>query len=111
MKFDILRTRKGKLKYNIEYELAKEVPDINNILSFVDLYEKSNLQTIKKLKRGKQVDIKKINGALKQTINAHSVITKELIGSAGKRVYGALLEKEKETIIDKILNWFKSWGK
>jgi hypothetical protein len=33
---------------------------------------------------------KLINGALKQTINAHGPITKERIGSATKRILGAL---------------------
>jgi len=41
---------------------------------------------------------KLINGALKQTINAHGPITKKHIGSATKRILGALgrLRKTKE---------------
>lgn len=107
MKFDILRTRKGKLREKISLELLNPSPDVNSILEFVDEYEKSNLDTIKKLKRNKTAETNKINGALKQTINAHGPITKELIGSATKRVYGALLETKKETLITKIFNLFK----
>jgi len=93
--FDILRTRKGRLKDKIMYELEKENPSVDVILKYVDDYEKANLETITKLKKGKKVEINRINGALKQTINAHSIITKELIGSASKRIYGALLVNEK----------------
>ena len=107
MAFDILRTRKGKLKSQIELELSREEPDIHKILEFIDLYEKNNLDTIKKLKRKKESDVKKINGALKQTINAHGPITKELIGSASKRIHGSLLEVKKESFITKLLNLFR----
>ena len=107
MAFNILKTRKGKLKEQIELELLKDTPDINNILNSVDIYEKNNLDTIKKLKREKILDIRQINGALKQTINAHGSITKDLIGSASKRIYGSLLAKYKPSIITKFLNLFK----
>ena len=99
-------TRKGKLKKNIEGELKKTVPNINIILEFVDDYEKSNLDTIDNLRRDKLITIKKINGALKQTINAHGVITKLLIGSASKRIYGMLLENKKESFLRKVLKFF-----
>ena len=89
--FDVLRTRKGKLKDKIELELEKSNPDIDVILQYVDDYEISNIEKIKKLKRDKKVELNKINGALKQTINAHGPITKELIGSASKRILGSLL--------------------
>ena len=89
--FDILRTRKGKLKDKIAYELDKENPSVVVILEYVDEYEKANLETIIKLKKGKKVETNRINGALKQTINAHGPITKELIGSASKRILGSLL--------------------
>jgi hypothetical protein len=105
--FDVLRTRKGKLKDKIEFELEKSNPDIDVILQYVDDYEVSNLETIKKLKRDKKVELNKINGALKQTINAHGPITKELIGSASKRIYGALLDLEKENIFKRIIKWIR----
>lgn len=93
-------TRKGKLENKIRAELLKPKPQIGAILDAVDEFEKDNIETIEKLKRKKQVDTKRINGALKQAINAHGPITKLLIGSASKRIYGALLtdEVEKEKI-------------
>ena len=105
--FDVLRTRKGKLKDKIELELEKSNPDIDVILQYVDDYEISNLETIKKLKRDKKVELNKINGALKQTINAHGPITKELIGSASKRILGSLLDLEKENIFKRIIKWIR----
>jgi len=107
MAFNILKTRKGRLKEQIELELSKTTPNIDKILSIVDMYEKDNLDTINKLKREKNLDVRRINGALKQTINAHGPITKELIGSASKRIYGTLLGKYKESLITKLLNLFR----
>lgn len=89
--FNKLRTRKGRLEHKIREELEKENPSKEVILEAVEDYQKDNLDTIEKLKREKRADLNKINGALKQTINAHGPITKTLIGSASKRVYGALM--------------------
>lgn len=107
MKFNILKTRRGRLSEMVKMELSKPQPKIETILQHVDEYEKDNLATIEKLKKEKQVDTKKINGALKQAINAHGPITKVLIGSATKRIYGALLEttKPKENLITRIKKW------
>ena len=105
--FDILRTRKGKLKDKISYELDKPNPDIEVILTYIDDYEKANLDTITKLKKGKTVELNRINGGLKQCINAHGPITKELIGSTGKRIYGALLDDKKESFLRRLINKFK----
>jgi hypothetical protein len=90
------RTRKGKLKHKLSVELSKEQPDIRNILKFVDQYEKDNLNTIDKLSRKKKVILNKINGALKQCINAHGPIDKTFINSASKRIYGSILDVESE---------------
>jgi hypothetical protein len=94
----------------LKRELIKESPNINNILKFVDEYEKDNLDTIDKLKRKRKIDIRRINGALRQTIDVHGHITKVLIGSASKRIYGALLTNNKKRnkfsqVIKKILRW------
>jgi hypothetical protein len=108
MEFNILKTRRGKLHDKINAELAKNEVDIGVILNYVDQYEKDNLETIEKLKRLRTLETKKINGALKQTINVHGPITKILIGSATKRIYGALLVNEpKENIIKRLLKWIK----
>lgn len=95
--------RKKILRKNIESELKCEKPNIEKIIKFIDEYEIANLNTIKKLKRRRELDFRKINGAIKQTINAHGPITKNLIGSATKRIYGALLEYKNESKLVKIL--------
>lgn len=114
MKFNILKTRKGKLEQKIKLELEKRVPSLINILDSVDDYERDNLETIDKLKRVKLIDTKKINGALKGCINAHGPITKMLIGSATKRIHGALLdsspkpiESRKDNILNKLIKWIR----
>lgn len=110
MNFNKLKTRKGRLSDRISKELCKSEPSLDEFLIIFEEYEKNNLDTIEKLKKEKIFDTKRISGALKTTINAHSVITKELIGSATKRIYGALLSNEKtkkESFIKRILN--KLW--
>jgi len=87
-------SRKGKLELGLEDELSFNDPNLENILTLVDSYEKDNLDTIDKLKRGKSLELKRINGALKQTIDAHGPITKVLIGSASKRIHGSLLTSQ-----------------
>ena len=107
MKFNILKTRRGRLAEKIKYELSKSQPNLEMILRHVDDYEQDNLATIEKLRKSKQIETKKISGALKQAINAHGPITKVLIGSATKRIYGAMLDadKPKENIFKRILKW------
>ena len=111
MKFDIFKTRRGKLKNNLETKLLNKTvgsSEIETILNIVDEYENDNLDTIEKLKRDKKVELNKINGALKQSINAHGAITKILIGSASKRIYGALLDNQpKQTLLKKLIKWIK----
>lgn len=84
-------TRRGRLEYKISLELKKPIPNINTILDSVDEYEKANLATIFKLKKDKIYDLRRINGAIKQFLHSHPKLTKELINSLGKRIYGALL--------------------
>jgi hypothetical protein len=95
------KTRREKLKEKIEFELKSSNPNITKILDSVDDYEKDNLGTIKNLKREKTVTLKKINGGLKSAIDAHGPITKLLIGSASKRIHGALLSTPVEKKISK----------
>jgi hypothetical protein len=108
--FDKLKTRKGRLEHKIRVELEVPQPSLEKIMNAVDTYHKDNVDTIDKLKKDKKIELKRINGALKQTINAHGPITKSLIGSAGKRIYGALIvnpndvkKKEKKWSIKSIL--------
>jgi hypothetical protein len=95
MKFNILKTRNGKLRNKLANNFPKNKlteNDIDLLMNMVEDYEKVNLLAIEKLKKDKLLESKRISGALKQTINAHGPITKELIGSATKRVYGTLLK-------------------
>lgn len=118
MRFNLIKSRKEKLKKQIEYiALNKNVTsvEIDKLVVLFENYEKDNLTNIEKLSRPKALDTKRISGALKQTINSHGPITKELIGSATKRIFGSLLEEpkvvivepEKETFINKILKYLK----
>lgn len=111
MKFNILKTRRGKLTEKIKYELSKHKPSLEMILAHIDDYEKDNLATIDKLRKDKHVEAKKISGALKQTINAHGPITKELIGSATKRIYGSLMTVETNNWFKKLIDGFKRTNK
>ena len=84
------------LNIKIRIELNRTKPSVGKILDAVDEFHKDNIATIDKLKKKKQIDTKRINGALKQSINAHGPITKLLIGSASKRIYGSLVSNEQE---------------
>jgi hypothetical protein len=97
MKFNILKTRNGKLRNKLTNNFPKNKltdKDIEMLMTMVEDYEKANLATIDKLKKDKVLESKRISGAIKQTIHAHGPITKELIGSATKRIYGSLLNDE-----------------
>jgi len=83
--------RRSKLENKIKIEMEREFPCIYTMMNAVEDFECDNISTINKLKRKKAIEVRRINGALKQTINAHGPITKPLIGSASKRVYGSLL--------------------
>jgi len=89
-------TRKGRLENKLRAELAMPKPEVGRLLDAIDEFESDNIATIEKLKKKKQIDAKKINGALRQTIQAHGPITMLLIGSCTKRILGSLLTNEVE---------------
>jgi len=107
MKFNIFKTRGGALRRKVQLELRKTEPSLENILKYVDEYESNNLATIYKLKRKRAVEMNRINGALKSTITAHGPITKVLIGSASKRIFGAMLVDPNTGFFKKLLKRFK----
>jgi hypothetical protein len=96
------KTREEKLRNKISEELSHQKPSIDYIIQFVNEFEEDNLKTIAKLNRVKKLDDNKIKGALKQTINAHGPITFDYIGSATKRINGALLTDEDVSSISRI---------
>ena len=53
MRFNILKTRRGRLVEKIKYELSRPQPNLEMILKHVDDYEKDNLATIDKLNKRK----------------------------------------------------------
>lgn len=108
MKFNPLKTRFGRLTNGLSnLNLDNETQE--HILSLIIQFEKDNLETINKLKKKKKVEVNKINGGLKQAINAHGPITKELIGSASKRIYGSLLSNTtKKSFITRFISFFKN---
>jgi len=93
-------TRKIKLKNKLKDEIEKSHPDLDKLIEIVEEYQKDNINTIDKLKRKKKITLNKINGGLKQSINSHGPITKELIGSTSKRIFGSFLEPEEESKFD-----------
>ena len=93
--FNPLKTRKGRLYSKLMTKFKSSPEAIAIVMTIFDEYEKDNLDTIEKLKRNKKIELAKINGALRQAINAHGPITKELIGSASKRIHGAMLDNLK----------------
>ena len=94
-------TRRDKLESNLRDRFTNITDnDIKYICDLFDDYEKNNLKMISTLKREKKVEMRKINGAIKQFLNVHPRLTKDLINSLGKRVYGAILsDKKKKTIV------------
>lgn len=99
--FNVIRTRKGRLEHKLLEVHSFDEKDVRQLISIFNDFEKDNINTIEKLRRGKRIELNKINGALRQTINAHGPITMELIGSASKRIHGALLDNTKADKIPK----------
>jgi hypothetical protein len=99
----------NKLKKELEQLIGKTITEkeIEIIINIYKQQHKDNLIYIEKLKRKRILEIKRINGGLKQTINDHGPITKQLIGSASKRIWGSLLSNEKETsLLKRFANYF-----
>ena len=113
MGLQIFKTRKNKLRNQLENVLHRIEPsqtELDFLIATFEEYQKDNLDTIEKLKRERHLETKRISGALKQTINAHGPITSQFIGSATKRIHGALLSHvKKESFIKRLLK--KIWKK
>jgi hypothetical protein len=89
-----MRNKYNKLKSEIQELLDKGELTNDGIIGLFKKYEISNLNYIKKLNKRRSFEHNKIKGALKQTINAHGAIDMKLIGSATKRISGALITDE-----------------
>ena len=108
MKMIKFLTRRDKLESNLRDRFTNITDnDIKYICDLFEDYEKNNLKTIEILKREKKVEIRKINGAIKQFLNVHPKLTYDLINSLGKRVYGAILsDKKKKTFVQYLKSIF-----
>jgi hypothetical protein len=103
-----MRNKYDKLETEIQGLWKKKILTSDEIVNLFKKYEESNLNKIKKLNKRRLFEHNRILGGLKQTINAHGPIDMKLIGSATKRIYGALITNE-----DIIPKWnFNSfvWG-
>lgn len=99
------KSRKQVLKDSIQFELRQPIPNLDAILATVDRYEQNNLNKIDKLSRKRQIELTRINGAIKDCINSHGYITKNNTYSLAKRIEGSLLSDEKEKVNKEILSY------
>jgi len=103
-----MRNKYDKLETEIQELCNKGELSAKNIVNLFKKYEESNLNKIKKLNKRRSFEHNRIKGGLRQTINAHGAITKELIPSATKRISGALITNE--NIIPRIAFNSFVWG-
>jgi hypothetical protein len=99
----------NKLKKELEQLIGKTITEkeIEIIINIYKQQHKDDLSYIEKLKRKRILEIKRINGGLKQAISSHGPITKQLIGSASKRIWGSLLSNQKEpSLLKRFANYF-----
>lgn len=101
-----MRELKARLQILIGKTLTEK--EITYIINEYKHQYKRDLFYLDKLKRTRELEVNKISGALKQTINSHGPITKELIGSATKRIWGGLISHKKRplTLLEKIKRFF-----
>jgi hypothetical protein len=99
------KSKRERLKDEIKQALEKKEPSADKLLEIFYKFEKDNLATIKKLNKEKDITIRKINGAIKQFLHSHPVLTRQLIPSLSKRVYGSLLVPKKEGFLKKLFKW------
>jgi hypothetical protein len=89
-----MNRRFKKLDIEIQGLLKNKTITSDEIINVFMKYEDINIKTIDKLNKPRLVERNKIKGALRQSINAHGAIDMRLIGSATKRITGALITNE-----------------
>lgn len=95
-----------KLSNRIKKLMSNPETTHEDYVQLFELYEKNNLNKIRKLTLVNVPKAKMISGALKSCIDAHGPITKLLISSATKRVMGSLTSNnEKKSLISKLIKW------
>ncbi len=81
----MFKPKRNKLASRLTEELKKDKPTIENLLKIFDSFENNDTILVDKLKREKKIEMGRIHGALRQTINAHGPITKQFLSSASKK--------------------------
>ena len=89
-----MNRRYPKIEREIDNLLSSKDISSESIYNLFLKYESNNIKQINKLTRNRKLETNRIKGGLKQTIKAHGPIDSKLIGSATKRIYGALLSNE-----------------
>ena len=89
-----MNRRYPKIEREIDNLLNSKDISSESIYNLFLKYESNNIKQINKLTRNRKLETNRIKGGLKQTIKAHGPIDSKLIGSATKRIYGALLSNE-----------------
>jgi len=103
------KTKQTKLKNAIKFNFLNKTltnEGVETLMGMIENYEKINLSIIEKSKKEKLIESRRISGALKQSIHAHGDITKELIGSATKRIMGTLLSNQPSKKSNKFIKPF-----
>lgn len=88
------KTRDEVMRNKLISLLKDDTTKINEAMKIFKEFEEANIATINKFNRVKQMDVKKISGALKQSIQAHGPIDINNISSATKRIYGSVILEE-----------------
>ncbi len=89
-----MNRRYPKIEKEIDELINSKDISSESIYNLFLKYESNNVKQINKLTRNRKIEVNRIKGGLKQTIKAHGPIDSKLIGSATKRIYGALLSNE-----------------
>jgi hypothetical protein len=100
------KTKQSKLVIKITEELNKPKPRVEKIIEIFNTQENLDIKEFKNLQRERRFEVERINNGLRQCIAAHGPITKELIGSASKRIYGMCLTNPSEKKVSNSSNKF-----
>lgn len=94
-----MNRRYPKIEKEIDELINSEDISSESIYNLFLKYESNNVKQINKLIRNRKIEVNRIKGGLKQTIKVHGPIDSKLIGSATKRIYGALLSNQPHKLV------------
>ena len=99
--------KRFKLCRSIKKVMNDPNATVEDYVAVFEIYEKNNLRKLTKQTLVSKPTANMVSGAIKSCISAHGPITSQLIGSATKRIMGAIGQKPKPTIIQKIRKLWK----